>query len=78
MDSIVGRVLQVHGPLRFVVLDFSLNASPPPGSRWEVYRGASKVGLLKVGHFRRESIVAADIVSGDVAEGDVARPEIAD
>jgi hypothetical protein len=37
-----------------------------------------RVGVLKAGHFRRETTMAADVVSGEVAEGDDVRPEIAD
>lgn len=78
LDAVVGRVLRVHPPLRFVVVDFSLNDPPVPGTRLEVRREGVLVGVLKAGHFRRETTVAADVISGDVAEGDEVRPEIAD
>ena len=78
LDSTLGRVMTVHAKLRFVVVDFSLNQPPAPGTRLEVHREGRKVGVLKAGHFQRESTVAADIVSGEVAVGDEVRPEIAD
>jgi hypothetical protein len=78
LDQSVGRVLRVHGGLRFVVVDFSLSELPAPGTRLEVHRNGMRVGVLKAGHFRRETTMAADVVSGEVAEGDDVRPEIAD
>lgn len=77
LDAVVGRVSRVHPSLRFVVVDFSLNEPPAPGSRLEVRRDGVRVGVLKAGHFRRETTVAADILSGDVLEGDEVRPEMA-
>jgi len=78
LDTSVGRVLRVHQPLRFAVVDFSLSRVPEPGTRLEARRDGSRTGILKAGHFRRETTLVADIVSGDVAEGDEVRPEIAD
>ena len=78
LDALVGRVVRVQASLRFVVVDFSLHEPPPPGTRLEVRRDGAVVGVLKAGHFRRETTVAADMVSGDAAEGDEVRPEIAD
>lgn len=78
MDASVGRVLRVHHPLRFAVVDFSLSRVPAPGTRMEARRDGTKTGILRAGHFRREATLVADIVSGDVAEGDEVRPEITD
>jgi hypothetical protein len=78
MDQSVGRIVRVHAGLRFVVVDFGLSEPPKAGARLGVYRGGARVGMLKAGHFRRESTMAADVISGEVGEGDEARPEIAD
>lgn len=78
MDASVGRVVRVQGGLRFVVVDFGLSEPPRAGMRLWVHRGGERVGVLKAGHFRRETTMVADVVSGEVLEGDEVRPEIAD
>lgn len=74
----MGRIVRVHEGLRFVVVDFGLSEPPQAGTRLGVYRRGARVAVLKAGHFRRETTMAADVIQGDVDEGDEARPEIAD
>ncbi len=70
-----GSIVQVQPALRFVVVDFTLNATPAPDQILKVYRNGQKVGEVKAGRMTRESNVAADIVSGDPQVGDEVRPE---
>jgi hypothetical protein len=69
----VGRVATVNLPLRFVVLDFSLNPSPATGDRLNVYRRGQKVGEVNVTGPELNHNIAADIVAGEAQPGDEVR-----
>jgi hypothetical protein len=70
-----GRVTSVNEALRFVVLDYSLNAIPEFGRRVPVFRGDRSVGELKITGPARDAHVVAEIVSGEPLPGDEARLE---
>ncbi|HYE30741.1 MAG TPA: hypothetical protein VEH27_04890 [Methylomirabilota bacterium] len=72
--NVVGKVASVNPQLRYVVVEF------PPGStlpsveqRMNVYRGALKVGELKITGPSRNNNTAGDITAGEAATGDVVR-----
>ena len=71
----VGRVERVQSQLRFVVVDFRLDAPPQPDQPMAVYRDGQRVAELKSGYIRRETTVSADIISGEPREGDEVRVE---
>ncbi|KAB2675246.1 MAG: hypothetical protein DVB31_00760 [Verrucomicrobia bacterium] len=70
-----GNIVQVQPSLRFVVVDFTLNAPPSPGQILKVYREGKMVGQVKAGRIARDATIAADIVEGDLQPGDEVRPE---
>lgn len=70
LGGTLGSVVSVNGPLRFVVLDFSLNPLPLAGQRFEVVRDGEQRGEVRVTEFYRGTSVAADILSGEVQVGD--------
>lgn len=70
-----GKVASVNAGLRFVVIDFGLNAAPAPDQLLSVYRQGQKVGEVKVSGQGRNNIIAADITAGDAAIGDEIRPQ---
>ncbi len=74
LDGSVGRVVQVHGRLRFVVLDYALYQLPAQGERLVVERDGAAVGELRVNGPTRGTTVSADLISGEVRPGDLARP----
>lgn len=73
LGGTIGRVIQVNVPLRFVVLDFSLNPLPGFGQRLELVRNGEVVGLLRVSSFQRGTSVVADVLEGDAAVDDSVR-----
>ena len=73
LGGTIGRVIQVNVPLRFVVLDFSLNPLPSFGQRLELVRNGEVTGLVKVSSFYRGTSVAADLVEGNAAVDDSVR-----
>ena len=75
LDSSVGRVIQVHQRLRFVVLDYTLSRMPGPGTKLLLYRTNGIVGSLKMSPWTAPYTAAADFVEGTPEIGDEARPE---
>jgi hypothetical protein len=73
LGGTIGRVIQVNVPLRFVVLDFSLNPLPSFGQRLELVRNGEVTGLVKVSSFYRGTLVAADLLEGNAAVDDSVR-----
>ena len=74
LNRSVGRVIQVHDRLRFVILDYTLSQIPPPGSRLDLYRGTNIVGSIKLSHWRNTYTAAGDFAEGSPQLGDEARP----
>lgn len=70
---IKGKVLSVNGPLRYVVLDFTLFAVPPRGAIVELFRQGQKVSVVRVTGPQRDTVTAADVVEGAPQVGDEAR-----
>jgi hypothetical protein len=75
LGGATGRITSVNESLRFVVVDYSLNAIPEFGRRVPVFRGDQAVGELKITGPIRDAHVIADIVSGEPRPGDEARLE---
>jgi hypothetical protein len=69
----VGRVLRFNPQARFVVIDFSFNTLPAPGTRLGVYRNGLRVGTVRATGAPRGSLVAADLLEGDAAPRDDVR-----
>lgn len=66
-----GRVISVNRELRFVVIDFSLAASPSENDKLDVIRDGVRVGSVRVNRFARHSYRSADIVEGTARAGDL-------
>jgi hypothetical protein len=75
LDGAVGEVISVNTRLRFVVLDYSLNALPEIGDRLLLTRDGASVGELRATGPIRNNTIAADILSGEPQLGDQARPD---
>lgn len=73
LDEIAGKVASINGPLRFVVLDFSLSKLPAMNQHMAVYRNGQKVGEVKVTGPARDANIAADISVGEAQVGDEVR-----
>lgn len=70
-----GVVASVNEPLRFVILDFTLNPLPKIDQQLFLYRRGQKVARVKVTGPVRGQTIAADIVEGNAEEGDEVRPD---
>jgi len=75
--SPVGKVFSVNTPARFVVVTFPIGQIPANDTRLSVFRGAMKVGEIKI-TIPPAPIgngVSADIISGSAEKGDEVRAE---
>jgi hypothetical protein len=75
LDGSVGRVANINERLRFVVLDYTLNTIPPPGTTLVLYRSTNMVGELKLTTWRTADTAIADLMLGTPEIGDEARPQ---
>ena len=73
--AVVGKVISVDVPGRFVVLGFPLGQLPEAQRRFHLYRHGLKVGEVRIGGPQSGENTVADLVAGDAAAGDEARPE---
>jgi len=73
VNVVIGRVVGVRDPLRFVIVDFTNSRMPQLDQQLNVYRLDQKVAELKVSGPYLGSTVAADITAGEVLEGDLVR-----
>lgn len=73
INPLIGKVVLVNGPLRYVVLDFALGRPPTANQRLNVYRKGQKVGEVRISSQSRNNNFAADIMSGEARVGDEAR-----
>ncbi len=71
--TLVGKVVGVNLPGRFVVLNFPVGRLPVVGQRLSLYRGGLKVGEVKVTGPQRDDNIVADITGGESAMGDEVR-----
>lgn len=74
-DARMGKIVGVNPPLRFVVIDYSLNLIPDQNQRVFVYRHNVKVGQVKITGPQRLGRIVADILEGDPQVGDEVRNE---
>ena len=75
LNAPLGGVVSVHQALRFVILDFPLNAMPEVDQRLFIYRGKQKVGMVKITGPQEGSHIAADLAEGEAKAGDQVRPD---
>ena len=73
VDRIVGRVLAINNPLRFVIADFPTGRLPALDQNLSIYREDLKVAEVRVSGPYRGTTVAADITAGEVRAGDQVR-----
>jgi hypothetical protein len=71
--ALAGRVVWVNGAARYAILGFPIGSMPQNGVRLFVYRGANRVGELKVSGPQRDDHTVADIMLGDCQVGDEVR-----
>jgi hypothetical protein len=72
-NALVGKVVVVDTPGRFVVLNFPLGTMAAPEQRLNLYRRGLKVGEVKVTGPQREDNTVADLAAGEAEVGDEAR-----
>jgi hypothetical protein len=72
-NTLVGKVVRVNTPGRFVVLSFPLGRMPSPERRLNLYRRGQMVGEVKVTGPQREDNTVADLLAGEAEVGDDAR-----
>lgn len=70
-----GRIASVNTILRFVVMEFPVWGLPAHGQRLNVYRGAQKIGEIKVTGPTIDTTVAGDLVAGEAQPGDEVRED---
>lgn len=75
ITPVQGRVTLLNEKLRFVIVDFTFHQLPQPGQLLGLYRGAQRVGEVRIsGPFRGQTVVA-DVMSGDARLGDQVRAD---
>ena len=72
-NLLVGKVVKVNAPGRFVVLNFPLGRMPSTDQHLNLYRQGLKVGEVKVTSWQQEDNIVADLVAGEAEVGDEAR-----
>ncbi len=72
-STLIGKVVGVNAPGRFVVLNFPLGRMPSPDRHLNLYRHGQMVGEVKVTGPQREDNTVADLVAGEAEVGDDAR-----
>ncbi len=70
---LVGKIVRVNAPGRFVVLNFPVGRLPILDQSLNVYRQGLKVGEVKVTGPQMDDNVVADLISGEAREGDDVR-----
>lgn len=68
--TVEGKVVFADPTLRYVVVDFMLNALPPAGTQFEVYREGERIGSVEIGKFTRDTVVSADMTEGEIEVND--------
>lgn len=68
--TVEGKVVFADPTLRYVVVDFMLNALPPAGAQFEVYREGERIGAVEIGKFTRDTVVSADMTEGEIEVND--------
>lgn len=72
--TLVGRVVVVNVPSRYVIVNFPPGRLPAAAQTLHVYRGGLKVGEIRVDErWRRDDNLAADITAGEAQVGDEVR-----
>lgn len=71
--ALVGKVVAVNNPGRFVVLNFPVGRMAAVGQVLGVYRDGLKVGELKVSGPQRDDNIVADLTAGEARVGDTVR-----
>lgn len=71
----IGRVASVNAQGRFLVANYPAGDLPAVDQKLSVYRGALKVGEVKVSKERMGLNVVADIVAGEAKVGDEVRTD---
>ncbi|MCG3147402.1 MAG: hypothetical protein PCFJNLEI_00842 [Verrucomicrobiae bacterium] len=67
------KIIRLHLPHQFVVLDFTARPMPRVGTKLPVYRGHERIGEVQLTEPVRGNLATADILSGDLRLGDEAR-----
>jgi len=75
VQAVMGRIIAVREPLRFVVVDFGTAKMPKLDQILSVYRLDQKVAELRVSGPFLGTTVAADITAGEAHEGDLVREQ---
>lgn len=77
-SSVEGKVVSVRSDLRYVVVDFSFSRLPQLGHTMGVYRGADRVGEVRITQSPNQALngaMIADIKEGEVRPGDSVRAD---
>ncbi|MDI9401135.1 MAG: hypothetical protein QM428_04260 [Verrucomicrobiota bacterium] len=76
MSSFETKIRLVNENLKFVVLDYSYEPMPPVETRLSVYRGNSKIGLIKITGPIKDGSIVGIILEGTPQVGDTVLREI--
>lgn len=71
--ALVGKIVAVNMPGRFVVLNFPVGRMAAVGQVLGVYRDGLKVGELRVSGPQRDDNIVADLTAGEARVGDAVR-----
>ncbi len=71
--ALVGKVVRVNTPARFVVMSFPIGHLPALEQTLSVYRLGLKTGEIKVTGPQLDDKVVGDVVAGEVQPGDEVR-----
>jgi len=69
----LAKVVMVKTDEKFVILEFTSNEFPAPGSQLTLYRGKDRIATVKVTEPMRPPFITADILDGKPGRGDEVR-----
>ncbi len=70
-----GKVVLVHGPLKYIIVEGVIGRLPPAELWLNVYRDGQKVGAAVVSRQSRGAHFAADLTQGEARLGDTVRSD---
>ncbi len=73
--TLLGKVIRVNVPGRFVVVNFPIGRLPALEQRFDLYRRGLKVAEVKITGPQMDDNVVADLLTGEAQPGDEARQQ---
>ncbi len=69
----LGKIVQVNGKEKFVIVNFYPGDVPPVTTIMNVYRGNSQVGTVKISNPTKPPVAPAEVIKGSLRRGDLVR-----